>query len=118
VVPPISLATTYKQPLPGEPIGPDYGRAGNPTRDALQENLAAMEGASFCKFCGRVLRLTLISGKVFSSGLAATAAITNLFKTGDHIILNDDGYGGKSLSKTCSGQKTLRHTLQFLQRAF
>ncbi|KAI6184073.1 Gamma-cystathionase [Aphelenchoides bicaudatus] len=80
VVPPISLATTYKQPLPGEPIGPDYVRAGNPTRDALQENLAALENARFCK--------------VFSSGLAATSAITNMFKTGDHIVLNNDGYGG------------------------
>jgi len=80
VVPPISLATTYKQPLPGEPIGPDYGRAGNPTRDALQNNLAALENARFCQ--------------VFSSGLATTAAITNMFQTGDHVILNDDGYGG------------------------
>lgn len=82
VVPPISLATTYKQPLPGEPKIPgyDYGRAGNPTRDALQNNLAALENARFCK--------------VFSSGLAATSAITNMFQTGDHVILNDDGYGG------------------------
>lgn len=80
VVPPISLATTYKQPLPGEPKAHDYSRAGNPTRDVLQENLAALEGARFAK--------------VFSSGLATTAAITNLFKSGDHVILNDDGYGG------------------------
>lgn len=80
VVPPISLATTYKQPLPGEPKLYDYSRAGNPTRDALQENLAALENARFCK--------------VFSSGMAATEAITNMFNTGDHVILNDDGYGG------------------------
>jgi len=80
VVPPISLATTYKQPMPGEAKGYDYGRAGNPTRDVLQENLAAMENARFCK--------------VFSSGLATTSAIANWLKTGEHIICNDDGYGG------------------------
>jgi cystathionine beta-lyase/cystathionine gamma-synthase len=80
VVPPISLATTYKQPLPGEPSVYDYARAGNPTRDALQENLAALEGARFAK--------------VFSSGIAASMAIANMFNSGDHVILNDDGYGG------------------------
>ncbi|KAL3078709.1 hypothetical protein niasHT_022398 [Heterodera trifolii] len=80
VVPPISLSTTYKQSRPGEPKGHDYSRAGNPTRDVLQENLASLEGARFAR--------------VFSSGLAATAAMANWLRTGDHLILADDGYGG------------------------
>ncbi|KAI6172146.1 Gamma-cystathionase [Aphelenchoides besseyi] len=80
VVPSISMATTYKQPFPGEPLVHDYARAGNPTRDALQINLAALEDAQFCK--------------VYSSGLATTSAISNLLKSGEHIICNDDGYGG------------------------
>ncbi len=49
VVPPISLSTTYKQKCPGEPIGHDYSRAGNPTRDVLEENLAALEGGLYCE---------------------------------------------------------------------
>ncbi|KAI6242704.1 Gamma-cystathionase [Aphelenchoides fujianensis] len=81
VVPSISMSTTYKQNVPGMPKVYDYARAGNPTRDALQENLAAMEKAQFCK--------------VFSSGLATTSAIANLLKAGEQIICNDDGYGGK-----------------------
>ena len=50
VVPIISLSTTYKQDRPGEPKGHDYSRAGNPTRDVLQENLAALENGKYCKF--------------------------------------------------------------------
>ncbi|CAD5215159.1 unnamed protein product [Bursaphelenchus xylophilus] len=80
VVPPISVSTTYKQEIPGEPKVYDYGRAGNPTRDSLEKNLAALEEAKYCR--------------VFSSGLAATSAITNLLKAGQHIVCNDDGYGG------------------------
>jgi cystathionine beta-lyase/cystathionine gamma-synthase len=49
VVPPISLSTTYKQANPGEPKGHDYSRAGNPTRDVLQENIAALEDGLYCK---------------------------------------------------------------------
>ncbi|ULU05110.1 hypothetical protein L3Y34_017674 [Caenorhabditis briggsae] len=80
VVPPISMSSTYKQDNPGEPKGHDYSRAGNPTRDVLQKNLAALEDAKHCQ--------------VFSSGLAATSAIINLLKTGDHIVCSDDVYGG------------------------
>lgn len=58
VVPPISLATTYKQPLPGEPKVYDYSRAGNPTRDALQENLAALEVLAF--FVSGHMRITCL----------------------------------------------------------
>lgn len=49
MIPPISLTTTYKQPKPGDPIGHDYSRAGNPTRDVLEKNLASLEGAKYCK---------------------------------------------------------------------
>uniref|UniRef100_A0A8R1DHW9 cystathionine gamma-lyase n=1 Tax=Caenorhabditis japonica TaxID=281687 RepID=A0A8R1DHW9_CAEJA len=80
VVPPISLSSTYKQDQPGEPKGHDYSRAGNPTRDVVQKNLAALEDAKHCQ--------------LFSSGLSASAAVINLLKTGDHIVCSDDVYGG------------------------
>ncbi|CAI2344369.1 unnamed protein product [Caenorhabditis sp. 36 PRJEB53466] len=60
--------------------GHDYSRAGNPTRDVLQKNLAALEDAKHCQ--------------VFSSGLAASSAVINLLKVGDHIVCSDDVYGG------------------------
>lgn len=80
VVTPISLSTTYRQPKPGQPIGHDYSRAGNPTRDVLEENIAALEKGKHCR--------------VFSSGLSATAAMANWVNAGGHVILSDDGYGG------------------------
>lgn len=80
VVPPISLSTTYKQDRPGEPKGHDYSRAGNPTRDVLQKNLAALEDGKHCQ--------------VYASGLAASMAILNKLKVGDHVICSDDVYGG------------------------
>uniref|UniRef100_A0A0N4ZQ63 cystathionine gamma-lyase n=1 Tax=Parastrongyloides trichosuri TaxID=131310 RepID=A0A0N4ZQ63_PARTI len=80
VVPPISLSTTFKQPKPAEPVGHDYSRAGNPTRDVLQECLAALEGAKKCF--------------TFSSGLGATMSLANILKSGDHVICSDDVYGG------------------------
>uniref|UniRef100_A0A7E4VAR9 cystathionine gamma-lyase n=1 Tax=Panagrellus redivivus TaxID=6233 RepID=A0A7E4VAR9_PANRE len=80
VVPPISLSTTFKQLRPGEPKGHDYSRAGNPTRDVLQENLAALEGGKYAR--------------VFASGLAASMSMANILKTGDHIVCSDDLYGG------------------------
>ncbi|EFP07378.1 hypothetical protein CRE_26159 [Caenorhabditis remanei] len=80
VVPPISMSTTYKQDNPGEPVKHDYSRAGNPTRDVLQKNLAALEDAKHCN--------------LFASGLAATSAIINSLNRGDHIVCSDDVYGG------------------------
>uniref|UniRef100_A0A0N5CBH3 cystathionine gamma-lyase n=1 Tax=Strongyloides papillosus TaxID=174720 RepID=A0A0N5CBH3_STREA len=80
VVPPISLSSTFKQPKPAEPKGHDYSRAGNPTRDVLQECLAALEGAKKCY--------------TFASGLGATMSLANILKSGDHIICSDDVYGG------------------------
>uniref|UniRef100_A0AC35TV93 Cystathionine gamma-lyase n=1 Tax=Rhabditophanes sp. KR3021 TaxID=114890 RepID=A0AC35TV93_9BILA len=80
VVPPISISTTFKQLRPGEPIGHDYSRAGNPSRDALQECLAGLEGGKKA-FC-------------YSSGLGATMSMANILKSGDQIICSDDVYGG------------------------
>lgn len=80
VVPPISLSTTYKQPNAGEPIKHDYSRAGNPTRDVLEANIASLEDAEYCR--------------VYSSGMAAVATMVSYLKQGDHIICSDDVYGG------------------------
>ncbi|VDO48889.1 unnamed protein product [Haemonchus placei] len=80
VVPPISLSTTYKQDRPGEPKGHDYSRAGNPSRDVLQKCLASLEDGKHCH--------------VFASGLAASMAVINMMRAGDHIICSDDVYGG------------------------
>uniref|UniRef100_A0A915M3F9 cystathionine gamma-lyase n=1 Tax=Meloidogyne javanica TaxID=6303 RepID=A0A915M3F9_MELJA len=92
VVPPISLSTTYRQPNPGEPIGHDYSRAGNPTRDVLEETIAALEEGKFAR--------------VYASGLSATSAMANWINTGEHIILSDDGYGGtQRLFRTVSQAK-------------
>lgn len=80
VVPPITLSTTFKQLQPG--VGQyEYGRSGNPTRDCLEECMAAVEGGKW--------------GHSFSSGLAATnAIITSFLQQGDHIVTSDDVYGG------------------------
>ncbi|CAG0894952.1 unnamed protein product [Cyprideis torosa] len=80
VVPHIVLSTTFKQSGPGEHLGFEYGRSGNPTRDGLEKCLASLEGAEH--------------SMVFSSGLAATTTVLTMFKTGDHIIATDDLYGG------------------------
>ncbi|KAI1695059.1 cys/Met metabolism PLP-dependent enzyme domain-containing protein [Ditylenchus destructor] len=80
VVPMISTASTYKQPLPGQPKGYIYNRYGNPTRDCLHESLAALEGAKFAR--------------VFSSGMAAVASAGNLLNAGDHVISSVYAYGG------------------------
>ncbi|KAL3084740.1 hypothetical protein niasHT_031625 [Heterodera trifolii] len=80
VVPPISLSTTYKQNWPGMPKGHDYIREGNPTRDVLQESIAALENARHCR--------------IFSSGLAAIAAVSHLLHSGQHVIVSGDCNGG------------------------
>lgn len=82
VIPPIYMTSTHRQNAVGDlPEGYEYNRGGNPTRDALQEALAALEGARF--------------GFSFSSGLAAEDAIIRaVLKSGDHAILANDLYGG------------------------
>jgi cystathionine gamma-lyase len=80
VVQPIHLATTYHQTEVGVHRGFEYSRSGNPTRAALEECLASLEGARHC--------LT------FASGLAATTTAMLLLEQGDHVVVNDDVYGG------------------------
>ncbi|MFO0903503.1 MAG: PLP-dependent aspartate aminotransferase family protein [Pirellulales bacterium] len=80
VVPPIHLASTFVQPGAGEWGAFDYSRSGNPTRKALESNLASLESG-----CG---------GLAFASGMAATHCATMLLSTGDHILAGSDIYGG------------------------
>lgn len=80
VMTPIFQTSTYAQSSPGKHTGFEYSRTDNPTRTAYQACLAALEEANF--------------GLSFASGLAATATILHLFKTGDHILCGDDVYGG------------------------
>ena len=82
VVPPIYQTSTYAQHGVGEPrLGYEYSRTDNPTRDALQDCLAALEG-------GR-------HGLVFASGLAAEdTLLRTVCKPGDHVVIPNDAYGG------------------------
>jgi len=80
IITPIFATSTYVQSGPGEHKGYDYSRTRNPTRSALEQNLAALEGGRF--------------GFAFASGCAAADAIMHLFNQGDHIICCDDCYGG------------------------
>ncbi|MEE2902167.1 MAG: cystathionine gamma-synthase [Myxococcota bacterium] len=77
---PIFQTSTYAQRSPGEHTGFEYSRTRNPTRDALEANLAALEGGKF--------------GMCFSSGCAATDAIMHTLSSGDHVVSCDDVYGG------------------------
>lgn len=96
VITPISLSTTFQQPSPGVHNGYDYSRSGNPTRDALEKNIAALENAKYA--------LT------FASGLSATATISHLLHAGDHVVCMDDVYGGTRRQFT---RITSRHGLTF-----
>jgi cystathionine gamma-synthase len=80
VIVPIYQTSTYAQPAVGEPKAWDYARAGNPTREALQTVLAALEG-------GR-------GALSFSSGLGATTTLLLTLSPGDHVLIADDVYGG------------------------
>jgi cystathionine gamma-lyase len=80
VMQPIVLSSTFAQNGPGEHMGFEYSRSGNPTRGALERCIAALEGAEF--------------GLAFSSGCAATTALLHLLRPGDHVLSSDDVYGG------------------------
>lgn len=80
IMTPIYQTSTYVQEKPGEHKGFEYSRTQNPTRIALQDNLAALEGAKH--------------GLVYSSGLAAIDAILKTLKSGDEVISTNDLYGG------------------------
>lgn len=80
IMTPIFQTSTYVQEAPGVNKGYGYARGKNPTREALQENIAALENGKHC-VC-------------FSSGVAATDAVLKLLKPGDEVITGDDLYGG------------------------
>ena len=81
VVPPIQMSTTFKQDgVGGLRGGYEYGRSGNPTREALESTIATLEGATH--------------GLAFASGLAATQTIGYLLDPGDRLLMSDDVYGG------------------------
>lgn len=77
IIPPLHLSTTFKF---GNKKGYDYSRSGNPTRDALEKTLAALDGANHA--------LT------YSSGSAALANVAALLKQGEEILFSSDAYGG------------------------
>lgn len=77
---PIYQTSTYRQKKVGQPGDFEYSRSGNPTRLALEELIAELEGG--------------VKGFAFGSGLAAIHATLSLFQPGDHLILGDDVYGG------------------------
>ena len=77
---PIHQTSTFEQEEPGVNKGYCYSRTGNPTRSALEANLAALEGGRF--------------GLAFASGLAAVNTVLNLLKSGDHVVAGRDLYGG------------------------
>jgi cystathionine beta-lyase/cystathionine gamma-synthase len=81
IMPPVYQTSTYVQPALGQPLhGYEYGRVSNPTRDALQANVAALEGGRY--------------GAAFGSGLAAIEAIVKRLSAGDHVVSEENTYGG------------------------
>ena len=77
---PIYLTSTYVQDGPGQHKGYEYSRSQNPTRQALEANLAALEGGRY--------------GFAFASGCAAATTILHMLRSGDHVVAGDDLYGG------------------------
>ena len=80
VMPPIYQTSTYAQSEPGGHKGYEYSRSGNPTRHALENSIAAIEGGNY--------------GMAFGSGLAAIDAVIKMLKPGDEVVSTNDLYGG------------------------
>lgn len=80
VITPVYQTSTYRQDGIGKHRGYEYSRTGNPTRHALEEALASLEGGRY--------------GLAFASGVAATTAVLQLLRPGDHLVAGDDLYGG------------------------
>ncbi|AJP21611.1 PLP-dependent transferase [Staphylococcus aureus] len=89
--PPLYDSSTFHQTSLGGDVKYDYARSGNPNRELLEEKLARLEQGKFAF--------------AFASGIAAISAVLLTFKSGDHVILPDDVYGG-----------TFRLTEQILNR--
>ena len=82
IMTPIFQTSTYIQDGPGKHRGYEYSRTANPTRTALEANIAALENAQH--------------GFAFASGCAATANVIMCLDAGDHVVVSDDLYGGTS----------------------
>lgn len=82
IVPPIYETATYVLPEVGRDKGFDYTRSSNPTRQVLEENLAAIEGGHYAV--------------AYASGMSAVDACSKLLNAGDHVVCSDDVYGGVS----------------------
>jgi cystathionine gamma-lyase/cystathionine beta-lyase/cystathionine gamma-lyase/homocysteine desulfhydrase len=80
VMQPIYQTSTYRQPGLGAGWVHDYARTINPTRAALERNLAALEGG--------------LEARCFASGMSAISAVMNLLKSGDHVVVSRNVYGG------------------------
>jgi cystathionine beta-lyase/cystathionine gamma-synthase len=80
IITPIYQTSTYVQEEVGRHKGYEYARTQNPTRFALENNLAAIEGGK--------------AAFAFASGMAAIGAITSMMKSGDHMVVTDNTYGG------------------------
>src|ERR1700758_2453886 len=80
IITPIYQTSTYVQEGLGRHKGYEYARTQNPTRAALEANLAAIEGGK--------------AAFAYASGMAAINAITSLLRSGDHVIVSDNVYGG------------------------
>ncbi len=80
VMPPIYQTSTYAQAAPGDHRGYEYSRSGNPTRHALEESIASLEGGNH--------------GLAFGSGLAAIDCVIKMLRPGDEVISTNDLYGG------------------------
>jgi len=80
VMTPIYASSTFAQDAPGDHRGFEYSRTGNPTRHALEVNLANLEGGEY--------------GRAFASGMAAINTVLNLLEAGDHVVVGQDVYGG------------------------
>jgi cystathionine beta-lyase/cystathionine gamma-synthase len=77
---PIYASSTFAQDAPGDHRGYEYSRTDNPTRAALEANLASLEGGTY--------------GRAFASGMAAINTVLNLLEAGDHVVVGEDVYGG------------------------
>ncbi|MEX1127149.1 MAG: cystathionine gamma-synthase [Vicinamibacterales bacterium] len=80
IITPIFQTSTYVQDALGKHKGYEYARTQNPTRFALEQNIAAIEGG--------------LAAYAFASGMAAIDAMTTLLKSGDHVVVTDNTYGG------------------------
>ncbi len=80
IMTPIFQTSTYVQAAPGDHKGYEYARTQNPTRDVLQNNLAALEGMNY--------------GMCFSTGMGAVDACIKLLSPGDEVVSTNDLYGG------------------------